>query len=301
MKKIGMYFVAILVIIVYASFFYHEKNNEIKESIVKVENYRSSNLYKQGNGFIYKIDDYAYILTNYHIIKDSDSLYIILNNERIKTSVLNYDEYDDLAILIIDKKYANKYLEFESLNNLKKKDKIRIISFNQKIEGTLVSLIKPVKFNYNYHNKMLDLIKIKANIKEGDSGSPVIDKNNRVIGIITMIEIKNNYSYAIPTDILIEKIDALEKGEINRINLGIKASNSTETIRGVILEEVFDGGLADLNGLIQGDIIVSINDNKVEDVSDFRYYLYKITGTGKIKIGYYRNNNYNEAIIIYEN
>ena len=147
---------------------------------------------------------------------------------------------------------------------------------------------------------MLDLIKIKANVQEGDSGSPVIDKNKRVIGIITMVDISNNYSYAIPTDVLIEKIESLEKGEINRINLGIKASNSTENINGVILDEVFDGGLANLNGLKQGDIIVSINDNKVEDVSDFRYYLYKIKSNEKIKIGYYHNATLNEIVILYE-
>ena len=295
-----MSLVAILVMLVYASFFYDEKYKEVLEPIVKVENYRNKDLYKQGNGFIYKIADYAYILTNYHIIKDSNSLYIQIDNKKVKASVLNYDEYDDIAILVIDKKYAHNYLEFESLNNLKKMDKIRIVSFDKKTDGALASLIEPVKFNYNYHNKMLDLIKIKANVQEGDSGSPVIDKNKRVIGIITMVDISNNYSYAIPTDVLIEKIESLEKGEINRINLGIKASNSTENINGVILDEVFDGGLANLNGLKQGDIIVSINDNKVEDVSDFRYYLYKIKSNEKIKIGYYHNATLNEIVILYE-
>ena len=295
-----MSLVAILVMLVYASFFYDEKYKEVLEPIVKVENYRNKDLYKQGNGFIYKIADYAYILTNYHIIKDSNSLYIQIDNKKVKASVLNYDEYDDIAILVIDKKYAHNYLEFESLNNLKKMDKIRIVSFDKKTDGALASLIEPVKFNYNYHNKMLDLIKIKANVQEGDSGSPVIDKNKRVIGIITMVDISNNYSYAIPTDVLIEKIESLEKGEINRINLGIKASNSTENINGVILDEVFDGGLANLNGLKQGDIIVSINDNKVEDVSDFRYYLYKIKSNEKIKIGYYHNATLNEIVIFYE-
>ena len=300
MKKVVMSLVAILVMLVYASFFYDEKYKEVLEPIVKVENYRNKDLYKQGNGFIYKIADYAYILTNYHIIKDSNSLYIQIDNKKVKASVLNYDEYDDIAILVIDKKYAHNYLEFESLNNLKKMDKIRIVSFDKKTDGALASLIEPVKFNYNYHNKMLDLIKIKANVQEGDSGSPVIDKNKRVIGIITMVDISNNYSYAIPTDVLIEKIESLEKGEINRINLGIKASNSTENINGVILDEVFDGGLANLNGLKQGDIIVSINDNKVEDVSDFRYYLYKIKSNEKIKIGYYHNATLNEIVILYE-
>ena len=300
MKKVVMSLVAILVMLVYASFFYDEKYKEVLEPIVKVENYRNKDLYKQGNGFIYKIADYAYILTNYHIIKDSNSLYIQIDNKKVKASVLNYDEYDDIAILVIDKKYAHNYLEFESLNNLKKMDKIRIVSFDKKTDGALASLIEPVKFNYNYHNKMLDLIKIKANVQEGDSGSPVIDKNKRVIGIITMVDISNNYSYAIPTDVLIEKIESLEKGEINRINLGIKASNSTENINGVILDEVFDGGLANLNGLKQGDIIVSINDNKVEDVSDFRYYLYKIKSNEKIKIGYYHNATLNEIVIFYE-
>ena len=290
MKKLFKYLLLIIVISCLCFIFLNIKSNDIV--VVSIKTYNNDILYKEGNGFVYKVDDYVYILTNYHVISDSDDVYIYYNNDKIMARVLNYDEYEDMAIIIVDKSIINHNMKIS--NGFKVNDKISVISGEDRINGMIDSKIIPIKFNYNNKSKMLDLIKVSADIKEGYSGSPVVDKDNSVVGIITMID-GNNNSYAIPIDM--DKINLLESGNIYRANLGISASTSTD-IKGVLLNEVFDNSKASGANLISGDIIVSIDDVSINDVSEFRYYLYKFKKNDNVKFKYYRSGSYYETSII---
>ena len=290
MKRLFKYLLLIIVFILLCFVLINKKNNDIV--VVAIKTYNNGILYKEGNGFVYKVEDYTYILTNYHVISDSNDIYIYYNNDKIKGKILNYDEYEDIAIIIVSKNKFNRKMDIG--NNIKINDKIKVITSDNTINGKIDSSIIPIKFNYNNKSKMLDLIKIDANIKEGYSGSPVVDKDNNVIGIITMID-GNNNSYAIPVDI--NKIKILENGNIYRANLGISATTSN-SIKGVLLNEVFDNSKASYANLISGDIIVSINDISVNDVSEFRYYLYKYKIGDIVKFRYFRNSNYYDTEIV---
>ena len=290
MKRLFKYLLLIIVFILLCFVLINKKNNDIV--VVAIKTYNNGILYKEGNGFVYKVEDYTYILTNYHVISDSNDIYIYYNNDKIKGKILNYDEYEDIAIIIVDKNKFNRKMNIG--NNIKINDMIKVITSDSTINGKIDSSIMPIKFNYNNKSKMLDLIKIDANIKEGYSGSPVVDKDNNVIGIITMID-GNNNSYAIPVDI--NKIKILENGNIYRANLGISATTSN-SIKGVLLNEVFDNSKASYANLISGDIIVSINDISVNDVSEFRYYLYKYKIGDIVKFRYFRNSNYYDTEIV---
>lgn len=292
MKKLFKYLLLIIVISCLCFIFLNIKSNDIV--VVSIKTYNNDILYKEGNGFVYKVDDYAYILTNYHVISDSNDVYIYYNNDKIRARVLNYDEYEDIAIVIVDKSIFNHSMKIS--NGFKVNDKISVISGEDRINGMIDSKIIPIKFNYNNKSKMLDLIKVSADIKEGYSGSPVVDKDNSVVGIITMID-GNNNSYAIPINM--DKINVLESGNIYRANLGISASTSTD-IKGVLLNEVFDNSKASGANLISGDIIVSINDISINDVSEFRYYLYKYQKNDIVKFKYYRSGSYYETSIVFD-
>ena len=290
MKRLFKNLLLIIVFILLCFVLINKKNNDIV--VVAIKTYNNGILYKEGNGFVYKVEDYTYILTNYHVISDSNDIYIYYNNDKIKGKILNYDEYEDIAIIIVSKNKFNRKMNIG--NNIKINDMIKVITSDSTINGKIDSSIMPIKFNYNNKSKMLDLIKIDANIKEGYSGSPVVDKDNNVIGIITMID-GNNNSYAIPVDI--NKIKILENGNIYRANLGISATTSN-SIKGVLLNEVFDNSKASYANLISGDIIVSINDISVNDVSEFRYYLYKYKIGDIVKFRYFRNSNYYDTEIV---
>ncbi|MBQ9318258.1 MAG: serine protease, partial [Bacilli bacterium] len=276
----------------------YNKKSSINDSVVLIQSYQHNHLYKQGNGFIYKIEDYCYILTNYHVISDSDLVNVHINETNTKAFVLNYDEYDDLAIIVVDKRYGKSKLQLETEDFSEINDKITILTSKETKYGKIINITHPVKFNYDNRNKMLDLMELEVAIKEGDSGSPVISNNKKVIGITTMISADNQSVYAIPINDVINKINSLEHGNIYRVNLGIKAANNVQDFKGVLLEEVYEKELASIAGLTSGDVIVKINDIEVEDISDFRYYLYKIKRYELFEIEYYRNGIYYTTILM---
>lgn len=297
MKKRIIYLL-LIIICIYVIVINIDKREIISNNaVVLIKTYQQNHFYKKGNGFIYKIDDYCYILTNYHVIADSESVNIFINDEKIKGHILNYDEYEDLAIIVINRKYCTHKLELESIDSISKNDKITIITSQEKKNGKIINNTRHIKFNYDNHNKMLDLMELQATINKGDSGSPAINKDNKVIGIITMTS-NDNHVFAIPINSILNKINSLEDGYIYRVNLGIKATNNMQDLKGVLLEEVYDKELASIVGLKQGDIIVKLNDINIEDVSDFRYYLYKIKRYELFEIGYYRNGIYYTTIIM---
>lgn len=239
----------------------------------------------EGHGFVYKIENYAYILTNYHVIKDYNKVYIHVNNQKINAKVLNYDEYEDLAILLIDKKYISKSIDIGNSNNIKINDKIKI---GKNKTGIIKSNIEPFKFSYDNQSKMMDVIKIDSIVNVGDSGSPVL-LNNKVIGIVMMKDINSDICYAIPINDVMNKVKLLENNNYHKPNLGINASSIDE---GVLLNEVYDNYPASIADLKVNDIIVKINDNKIHDTLELRYYLYKYELGDQINIEIYRDGEY---------
>ena len=289
-----------LMLIIYFFVFYN-KNEKNSIVVLNVHGYQDNIDYKNGTGFVYKISDYAYILTNYHVVSDCDDLYVFYDGKRLKARLLNYDDYEDLAILIVDKKYINNYMKFGNSNNIKGSF-IRVITsdnnITKEIDGVVFRDVEPVKISYNNNGKMLDLIKIKSNIKFGYSGSPIVDKDNYVIGMVTMIDKDNlDYAYALPSYQLVNKIKILENGSIYRPILGVNVSSSLD-INGVIINELYDG-YPFSNALLEvGDIIVAIDDIQINDVLEFRYYLYKYEKNDVVKIKYYRSGEYYEVYVL---
>jgi len=62
-----------------------------------------------------------------------------------------------------------------------------------------------------------------------------------------------------------------------------------------VLAEIEKDSAADKAGLKSGDIVVSLNDNKVTSVAYLRYYLYKHEAGDAVKIKYYRDGKLNEV------
>lgn len=282
MKKIVLIIFILLLII--GIIVFKSNNIDYSKSIVEIKTITNDGII-EGHGFVYKIEKYAYILTNYHVIKDYNKIYIYIDDSKVNAKVLNCDEYEDLAILLIDKKYISKSMNIGNSNNIKINDKVKI--GNNK-NGNIKSNIEPFKFSYDNQSKMMDVLKIDSNVNVGDSGSPVLH-NNKVIGIVMMKDINSDISYALPINDVMNKVRLLESNNYHKPNLGISATSVDE---GVLLNEVYDEYPANVAGLKGNDIIVKINDNEIHDTAELRYFLYKYKLGDNINIGFYRNGEY---------
>ena len=268
-----------------------------KSSIVKITAITNTGL-TEGYGIVYKVDKQTFIITNNHVIENNHK---ILVNNKYKAKVINYDIYEDIAILSIQN---TKFKPAKFNRRLKKQDKISIINLDnhKKNSGIITKLNEKILVTLKNGNYLLNCIELKAPITQGHSGSPLYNTKKQVIGIITMKhKTKNNIGYAIDINHALKIANKLMNHSIKRPNLKVKLASTSNTniikkyhlntsnIQGVIV--VQNNGS---NKLKQGDIITSINNIKVNDIAHFKYYLYN---SNKIVLKVYRNNQYQTVII----
>ncbi len=149
-----------------------------------------------GSGFIVSAD--GEIVTNYHVIKDAHSAIVKLSNGAFfpVTGVLASDSDKDLAIV----KVVGKNLPFLSLGELEKVqvgEHVVAIGSPLGLEGTVsdgvVSAVRDVSGK--------KWIQTTAPASHGNSGGPLLDMNNNVIGVITLgvnPELGQNLNFAVP-------------------------------------------------------------------------------------------------------
>src|SRR5690606_17584279 len=74
-----------------------------------------------GSGVIYKKDgEYAYIVTNHHVVDKADMIEIVLNDDTsLEAELLGSDLFTDLAVLRVDGKEIESTIEMGSSENVK--------------------------------------------------------------------------------------------------------------------------------------------------------------------------------------
>ena len=305
MKKsiVSIIIVIALIICVITLFF---KKNNIESSIVFIESLNGD--YKsEGMGFVYKIKDNSnYIITNYHVIDENEEIYVYnLNEEKIKAEIVNYDKYTDIALLKIEDKLNLREVKINK-NNVKSGDNIYYFNINSnKIEkGKVLNLDTEIFLETSYGNSYYNGIEIEANITEGNSGGPIINKDNEVIGLIALKEEDKNVSIYLSVKDVIEIVSKLENHTLVRPNLGgvfvssyneevLKENNIViDNINGVVVLDVIQYYPLYKVGITKGDIITKINNKNINSVNELQKEINSYNVGDTITLEYYRNKEY---------
>lgn len=309
MKKL-IIFISIVIIVILSIITLFFKNNNIESSIVFIESI-NDNYINGGMGFVYKIEDgFNYIVTNYHVIDESEELYVYnLNNKKIKAEIINYDKYTDIAILKTKSKLKDLKI---GKNNIKENDSIYYFNIdNNKFEkGKVLNLNTEVFIETSYGNSYYEGISIEGNITEGNSGGPVLNKNNEIIGIISLKEENTNNSIYLPIENVTEIVSKLENHTLVRPNLGgvfvssyneevLKENNIViDNINGVVVLDIKKDYPLDKALITKGDIITKINDININSVNELQKEINSYNVGDTITLEYYRNNQYKSINII---
>lgn len=273
----------------------------LNKSINKVYNsvvYIDSNKVK-GTGFIYKIDnEYAYILTNEHVISDEEITIEYTNKKTSSGDVIGKDKYLDLAVIRVSKKYINQVANMGKSSDVNIGDQIfaigNPISSNYKftvtsgiISGLNRKVKKTIDEDIDYY---LDTIQMDASVNYGNSGGPLCNVNGEVIGIVTAKQNDENVEglgFAIPIDTVKKYLDDLEKGKEHIYpSLGIEIRDNGLGVK--VVEVKKDGSSAKC--LKEDDLIIEIDNEEIVDSADLRYIINKKEIGNIISITFKRNN-----------
>lgn len=156
---------------------------------------------------------------------------------------------------------------------------------------------------------MEDLIQTDASINTGNSGGPLINKQGQVIGINTVkITSAEGIGFAVPIDIIKPILAKLEKGgTFEEGYLGIFAydaeivpylNRTIETNQGIYVATVNSGGPAQKAGLKVGDIIISVDGNEFNKMTQLREYIYTKIPGNQLELRILRNNQESSVAVI---
>ena len=290
--------------------------NKVKDAVVTIEDNNTSS--GNGTGFIYKKDSkYGYILTNEHVIEGNEEVKVTLYDGKVATgTVLGNDEYLDIAVVRIDKKYVKKTVKLGSTEKINIGDTVFTIGtpVNTEYRNTVNSGILSGKNRIvettvgEDEEWIMRLIQMDISINPGNSGGPLFNINGEVIGIciLKLIDTKlENMAFAIPIEYAINHIDTFEKNkEIKYPTLGIITVDAEDTstllsydielsndiYEGSVITEVKDNSAASNANLKKGDIIIKVNNDNIKNKEYLKYKLYEFKPNDTITITYIRNN-----------
>lgn len=304
----------------------YEKNSlaqsveKVFDAVVLVQSYNHGTIENTGTGFIYKEDDkYGYILTNEHVISNDDETKVVLStDEEVPTKVLGKDQYLDLAVLRIDKKYVTLVVTTSSSEKINLGDTVFTVGspLGYDYRGSVTSgvlsgkdrMVSTSLSDSDEDDWIMQVIQIDASINPGNSGGPLLNAKGEVIGVCSLKLVDDDIEgmgFAIPIEYALNHVDYLEKGKkIKWPVLGIGMINVTDTAKlarnnlptnykiekGVVVKNIKKKSSADIASLKEGDIIIKIDDNEVKDIAHLKYELYKHNVGDEIKITYVRNN-----------
>ena len=277
---------------------------KVYDSVVVVENHVDGRLYATGSGFVYKTDNnYGYILTNNHVIINATEVLVkFTNKESVKADVLGNDEFSDVAVLKVPKKYVRQVAVIGDNNKMRVGDTTFAVGTPLDAKAYSWSVTRGILSGKNRlvssGTSYMNVLQTDTPINSGNSGGPLCNANGEVIGITNMKLASDQIEgmgFAIPIETAMDYANEFASGnKVDRPYIGVSIYDATESFFSsetyVMIDAVEEGSPADKAGIKQGDIITKVEGEAVENSSHFKYKLYEHKVGETIKITVKRNN-----------
>lgn len=274
-----------------------------------------------GSGVIISTD--GYIVTNNHVIDESDELEVTLNdNRRFNAKVIGTDPTTDLALLKIEAENL-PVIKFGDSDNLKVGEWVLAVGNPFQLNSTVTAGIVSAKARSigilaNPQTAGIEaFIQTDAAVNPGNSGGALVNTSGELVGINTAIYSKTGeyvgYSFAIPSSIVSKVIaDLKQYGTVQRAMLGVEIADISPDLEkslnitinekeGAYVANVTERSSAMEAGIKKGDIITSINGTKVKTVANLMEQVSRYRPGDKIKVSYIRDGKENETNVTLKN
>ena len=253
-----------------------------------------------GSGFI--ISEDGYVLTNYHVIEDSESVTVVTHSgEQLPASIICSDSANDVALLKVEGS-GLPAVTLGSGEDLSVGDQVAAIGnpLGELTSTMTVGYISGKERAVTTDGTTIHMIQTDAAINSGNSGGPLFNMKGEVIGITTAKYSGQSSSgasiegigFAIPIDDVMEVVgDLLEFGYVKTAFMGITVvnMNPTDSVMGVYIQSVEPDGPAAAAGLMAEDIIVELDGITLQNHGDLSRVLRDLEPGDTVSVVVLRN------------
>ncbi|MBP7057118.1 trypsin-like peptidase domain-containing protein [Candidatus Gracilibacteria bacterium] len=267
-----------------------------------------------GTGFIVSSD--GYIVTNKHVVNDKGVIYSIFLSDGTEYSgtLLDTDPINDLAVLKIDGRDLPT-VELNDSSTLQVGQTVLAVGnslneYRQTVSKGIISgldrTITASDQSGRARAELSGIIQTDAAINPGNSGGPLINLQGQVIGINTAIDRSGqSIGFAIPINDAKFIIDSIKAtGRVVRPQLGVRymmitkavaAANQLPVDYGALVIKgdssdalaVVPGSGADKAGIVENDIILELNGQKLDETNSLAKAIQKFHPGDTIKVKVY--------------
>jgi len=259
---------------------------DVEPSVAHIKVYESEVYAREGSGSGVIVNSAGFILTNAHVVSRAKKLRVKLwDTSETDAKVVGIDLPTDLAVIKIETSKPLPVARMGNSDKLNVGDWVLAIGSPFGLEQTVTAGIISAKDRVTDNGAMpfQQFLQTDAAINPGNSGGPLVNLAGEVIGINTQIVTNNgNYNgigFALPSSTAVDIYNQLvTDGRVRRGFLGIKPQEISPQIarlnkiadgQGVLVLELTNASSpASLAGLQSGDVITSINLQKVKNVRE---------------------------------
>ncbi|MGQ9846985.1 MAG: Do family serine endopeptidase [Bacteroidales bacterium] len=225
----------------------------------------------------------GYIVTNNHVINNSEQIEVTLYDKRTyPAKIIATDPSTDIALLKIDADNLD-YLTFGNSDDLKIGEWVLAVGNPFNLTSTVTAGIVSARarnIGLSSPFSIESFIQTDAAVNPGNSGGALVNVNGELVGINTAIASQTGsyvgYSFAVPSNVVKKVVsDFIKYGEVQRAFLGVNIlpvdqdlarEKNLATTQGVYVQSVYENSSAKDAGIEPGDVIIAINDNEVRDI-----------------------------------
>jgi serine protease Do len=247
------------------------------------------------------------IVTNAHVVRNADEIQLVFADKReFPARVIISDDRYDLAVLRVDAGGERlPYLELRDSDTVEVGDLVLAIGNPFGLQQTVTSgIISAVARSGGSVTENGFFLQTDAAINPGNSGGALVTMDGRLVGINTAIYSSSGGSvgigFATPSNIVARILEAAEKGRrltrpwlgvgVQRVTTDLAQSLGLPRPQGVIVRAVAPEGPAARAGVKVGDVLLSINDQPVDDESALRFRLATQSVDATVRIRALRQN-----------
>jgi serine protease Do len=259
-----------------------------------------------GTGFV--IDKAGYILTNSHVVEDATKIEVSFfgdDDETYEARVVGRDRLTDSALIELTEHpdYELPEALFGDSSQMRAGDWVMAIGNPFNLGHTVtVGVVSAVGRPFTQiQGRSQPVIQTDAAINPGNSGGPLLNLRGEVVGINTAIVSDRpsnlGIGFAVPINTVRDLLPQLRTGKITRGVIGVSilpvTNDDYEDLGldervGAIVSAIDPNGPANDSDLEPGDVIVSFDGERVENIEDLQQKVVDTRPGTVIELGVYR-------------